>query len=56
MLDTMVVGDKVRILAPFNEFFEGQYEITEIVIHEDGQIAYILGELGGFDSMFLEVV
>lgn len=50
----MNVGDQVRVLAPFNESFPGVYEITEVITHEDGQIVYVLGELGGFAPMFLE--
>lgn len=56
MLDNMLVGNRVRVLAPFNEFFTDQYEITDIIIHEDGQIACILVEMGGFDPIFLEAV
>lgn len=52
----MKTGDKVRVLAPFNDSFPGEYEITEVITHEDGQVAYVLGDLGGFAPQFLEVV
>lgn len=50
----MNVGDTVRVLAPFNESFPETYQITDIVLYEDGLSAYILGDLGGFDGMYLE--
>lgn len=50
------VGQQVRVLEPFAYSFPDVYEITEIVINPDGQVVYILGEQGGFDTIFLEVV
>ena len=50
------VGQIVRVLTPFSESFPDTYLITEVVTHEDGQVAYILGELGAFSSEYLEVV
>lgn len=50
------VGSIVRVLAPFSESFPGEYEITEVVHGEDGSVAYILGEHGGFDARYLEAV
>jgi hypothetical protein len=50
------VGQQVRVLEPFTYSFPDVYEITEIVEHSDGQVVYILGEHGGFDAIFLEVV
>ena len=50
------VGQLVRTLEPFARDFPDVYEITEVVVHEDGQVVYILGEAGGFDIKFLEVV
>lgn len=50
------VGDMVKVVGLFQDNFPATYEITEVVVHEDGQIAYILGELGGFDPKYLEVV
>jgi hypothetical protein len=50
------VGQQVRVLEPFTYSFQDVYEITEIVINPDGQVVYILGEHGGFDAIFLEVV
>ena len=50
------VGQLVKTLDPFARDFPHVYEITEVVVHEDGQVVYILGEAGGFDIKFLEVV
>ena len=50
------VGQKVRVLPPFEESFPETYEITEVHQHEDGQVAYILGEAGAFDPLYLEAV
>lgn len=52
----MKTGDKVRVLAPFDDSFPCEYEITEVITHEDGQTACVLGDLGGFAPEFLEVV
>ena len=50
------IGQQVRILKPFARDFPYTYIITEIHTHEDGQVAYILGDAGGFDAIYLEVV
>lgn len=50
------VGQLVRVLPPFAESFSGEYEITEVLEYEDGQVAYILGELGGFAPIYVEKV
>lgn len=49
------VGDTVRVLAPFAEDFSGTYVVSEIVQSDDGTTAYILGEAGGFDAIYLEL-
>ncbi len=50
-------GQKVRVLAPFNETYPGEYEITDVNIHDDGQIAYELAETGSwFAPQYVEVV
>lgn len=49
------IGCIVRVLAPFSDSFPGAYEITDIVSDENGVAAYILGDLGGFDAMYLEL-
>ena len=49
------IGSTVRVLAPFSDSFPDTYEITDIVADESGQTAYILGDLGGFDAMYLEL-
>jgi len=50
------VGQTVKVLEPFSESFTETYEITEVLTYPDGQIAYILGELGAFDAKYLETV
>jgi|GEM_PF-3736390 len=50
------VGQLVRVLPPFAESFPGEHEITEVIEHEDGQIAYVLGDLGAFAPQFVEAV
>lgn len=50
------VGRRVRVLEPFAADFPDEYEITEVDRHDDGQIVCTLGEHGGFDPKFLEVV
>lgn len=50
------VGDMVRVMEPFKRDFPDSYAITEVVVHDDGQTVYILGECGGFDPKFLEAV
>ena len=48
------VGQLVRTLEPFARDFPDVYEITEVVVHEDGQIVYLLGDIGGFDIKFIQ--
>lgn len=50
----LLVGQLVKTLEPFDRDFPDVYEITEVVVHEDEQIVYILGEAGGFDIKFLQ--
>jgi hypothetical protein len=50
------VGQSVKVTEPFARDFPEIYTITEVYVHEDGQIVYILGEAGGFDIKYLEVV
>jgi hypothetical protein len=50
------VEQSVRVLSPFAESFPGHYVITEVIVHEDGQIAYVLGDLGGFAPIYVEAV
>lgn len=52
----MNVGNTVRVLAPFTDTYPDTYQITDIVVHEDGPPVYILGAIGGFDAKYLEVV
>jgi len=52
----MQIGDIVKVLAPFNETYSDTYSITDIVITEDNQTVYILGELGAFSEIYLEIV
>lgn len=53
-MSTFNPGDTVRVLPPFADAFPGDRTVTEVVVHEDSSIAYILGECGGFDAMYLE--
>ena len=48
------VGQIVKVLEPFSSSFPETYEITEVISYPDGQVAYILGELGGFSEQYLE--
>lgn len=50
------VGTNVKVKEPFKRDFPNEYSITEVIVHEDGQVAYILGECGGFDVRYLEVI
>lgn len=52
----MNIGDTVRVLPPFSEAFPGEYVITEQVMDDAGQVANILGDAGGFDAKYLELV
>lgn len=48
------VGQLVRVLPPFADSFTGEFTITEIITHEDGQIACVLGDAGAFAPEYLE--
>ncbi len=50
----LTVGQLVRVLPPFADSFPGEYEITEIIPHADGQTVYVLGDLGGFAPEYVE--
>lgn len=50
------VGSTVRVLAPFTQWFPGEYLVVDIHEHEGGVKAYILEEIGGFADTCLEVV
>lgn len=50
------VGQFVRVLPPFSESFQGQYVIEDVIVHEDGQIVYVLSEIGGFAPHYVELV
>lgn len=50
------VGDVVKVLYPFTDSFPDNYVITESVVDSIGQVAYILGDNGGFDEIYLELV
>jgi hypothetical protein len=49
------VGQIVRVLEPFATSFPDQYEITEVIEHPDGQVAYVLGEAGAFAPQYVEL-
>lgn len=48
------IGQTVRVTGVFAESFPGVHTITDIVTNGDGSVAYILGEAGGFDAIYLE--
>jgi hypothetical protein len=50
------VGQLVRVLEPFADSFPGEYEVTEVITHPDGQVAFILDEAGAFAAQYLEGV
>lgn len=50
------VGQIVKVLEPFSESFPETYEVTEVISYPDGQVTYVLGELGGFAGQYLELV
>lgn len=50
------IGDVVNVKTPFSESFPGSYVISDVVHSADSTIAYILGEHGGFDAIYLELV
>lgn len=49
------VGDLVRVLPPFADSFPDNYEIVEVITHEDGQVACILDCDSAFDPKYLEL-
>ena len=49
-------GDTVRVLYPFAESFPDTYVITDLVTDSIGQVAYILGDNGAFDELYMELV
>lgn len=50
------IGTLVRILEPFNSDYKDTYIIEEVIVHEDGQVVYLIQDIGGFDQKFLEIV
>lgn len=50
------VGQLVRVLEPFADSFPGKHEVTEVITHPDGQVAFILGDAGAFAAQYLEAV
>lgn len=50
------VNDIVEVLEPFKEAFSDTYRIKEIVVHDDGQVVYILETAGGFDIKYIRKV
>lgn len=50
------VGQLVRVLDPFRESFPDTYEITEAVVYDDGQVSYVLGEIGAFAPIYVELM
>ena len=52
MLTSPIAGQIVRVLPPFPD----AYQSTEVITHEDGQVACVLGEAGAFAPQYLEAV
>lgn len=50
------LGTIVKVKEPFAEAFPDSYEVVEMITHDDGQIVYILNDIGGFDPKFIEEV
>lgn len=50
------IGTLVRILEPFNSDYKDIYIVEGVIVHDDGQVAYLLQGIGGFDLKFLEIV
>lgn len=50
------IGQTVKVLPPFDVSFTGNFIITDIVNSSDGTATYILGDAGGFDAVYLELV
>lgn len=54
-MTTYDVGDRVRVLPPFQQHFPGTYTVVDVVINADDTVAYILDQTaGGFDAIYLE--
>ncbi len=51
-----MLDKSVQVLEPFKESFPGTYTVTEVIQHEDGQVAYVLGDLGAFAPEYVELV
>ena len=50
------VNTQVRTLPPFSDLYTETYFVEEVRTYADGQVAYILSDIGGFDIKYLEVV
>lgn len=48
----MNIGDKVRVLHPFDCPFDGEHTIVDII----NGVYFLSGIDGGFDAMYLEAV
>lgn len=51
------INDTVRVLAPFDEFFEGNYMVIDVIYNAEGTVVHILDQdAGGFDAVYVELV
>lgn len=50
------INDIVEVLEPFKEAFPDIYRIEEVIVHDDGQIVYILETAGGFAPIYVRKV
>ena len=52
-----MIGATVRVLAPFDAAYPGEYQVEREETTADGATAYfVAGIEGGFDARFLEVI
>lgn len=50
------IGQSVKVLPPFLEFFPATYVVIDAIHSGDGSVAYILDQdAGGFDAVYLEL-
>lgn len=50
-------GDKVRVLAPFDQHYPGEYTLEDLILSEDGSRAWTLSGVANaaFDPIYLEL-
>lgn len=48
------IGQLAKVTEPFDQSFPDVYEIEDVITHDDGQVVYILKEIGGFAPQYVE--